>query len=114
LTFSAKQQYRTLAPESSYTVTMRILVHAFEPRDGWILQCLADDARTTVAPQSHVANYEMVLRLLRYVGASEEGITRMERDLRRWSIGSVRIDLIPGRKNLLRVRPPWNDGLAPR
>lgn len=32
-------------------------------------------------------------------------------DHRRWSIVSARIDLIPGRKNLLRVRARWNEGL---
>lgn len=90
---------------------MRILVHAFEPREGWIIQCLADDARTTVAPHSRVASYESVLRLFRYVGATEEAMAEVDRDHQRWSIISARIDLIPGRKNLLRVRPPWNEGL---
>lgn len=52
---------------------MRILVHAFEQAEGWIIQCLADDARTTVAPQSRVASYESVVRLLRNVGAHRGG-----------------------------------------
>ena len=91
---------------------MRVLVHAFEREGRWVIQCLADDARTTVAPQSRVPSFETVLRLLRYVGATEEAMAEVDRDHRLWSIVSARIDLIPGRKNLLRVRAPWNEGLV--
>ena len=47
------------------------------------------------------------MRLLRYIGASEEELADAERDTRRWGIASVWIDLIPGRKNLLQIREPW-------
>ncbi len=69
--------------------------------------------RTTIAPQSRLVSYESVLRLLRYFGASEEEIAEMERDLHSWGHGDLWVDLIPDRKNLLRVHALWNEGLTP-
>jgi hypothetical protein len=59
---------------------MRILVHAFERAEGWIVLCLADDAKTKVAPQTEVASYETVVRLLLYVGATDEAMAEVGRD----------------------------------
>ena len=39
-----------------------------------------------------------------------EGSLRVTHDrIRRWSRGSVFISLVPGRRNLLRIRAPWSD-----
>ena len=45
----------------------------------------------------------MLLKLMRYLGATEEQIADFERDNRRWGRGSVHIRLLPDRKNLLRI-----------
>ena len=56
----------------------------------------------------------MLIRLLRYVGATDTDIDLVHDDIRRWNRGGVPIELAPGRKNLLRIRQPWCDqaGLA--
>jgi hypothetical protein len=45
----------------------------------------------------------VLLKLMRYLGATEEQIADFERDNRRWGRGSVHIRLLPDRKNLLRI-----------
>lgn len=87
---------------------MRVIVN-FMYRNGWFVHCLADDARTPISPYITVATLETLIRLLRYVGAGEIEIAEVHEDVRRWSRGSVYVDLAPGRKNLLGIRPPWND-----
>jgi hypothetical protein len=75
------------------------------------VHCLLEDARTPISPFVTMKSYDTLLRLLRYVGATDGVIAEVERDHRRWGRGTVYVDLLPGRKNLLRIRPPWNEGL---
>lgn len=72
---------------------------------------LAEDARTSIGPYVTVAIKETLLRLFRHVGVCDAEIEEAEADIRRWSRGSIWIDLTPGRKNLLRLRKPWSDEL---
>jgi hypothetical protein len=56
---------------------------------------------------------ETLIRLLRYVGATDSDIADVRESIFRWCRGSVFIDLAPGRKNLLRIRLPWAEQLDP-
>jgi hypothetical protein len=60
----------------------------------------------------HVRDQATLIRLLGYVGATDAEIEKVNESIRRWSRGTVEIHLEPGRKNLLRIRPPFNDGLG--
>ena len=80
-------------------------------RDGWSVHCLAEDARTPISPYVDVAGLPTLIKLMRYVGATDEKIEQVHADIRRWSRGSVYVALAPGRKNLLRIRPPFNRDL---
>ena len=54
-----------------------------------------------------------LIRVLRYVGATDAELEKVDERIREWSRGSVFIGLTPGSRNLLRIRPPWSDGLNP-
>ena len=75
------------------------------------LQCNSDDSRTRVSPEINMKSLETLFRLLKYVGATNMDIATVKTSMRKWGQGSIRINLTPGRKNLLRIRPPWNEGL---
>jgi hypothetical protein len=77
-------------------------------RDAWLVHCLAENAKTPISPYVRVASQGMLIRLLRYVGASDSDIAEVEEKIRRWSRGSIDIDLADGRRNLLKIRPPFN------
>ena len=85
---------------------MRIVVN-FMLRDVWFVHCDADDARTPISPILRVRDQNILIRVLRYVGATDADVVTIDHDIRHWSHGSVWIDLTPGRKNLLRIRSPW-------
>lgn len=83
----------------------------FMERGDWWVHCIASDAKTPISPHVSVKTQETLIRLLRYVGAGAENIAEVESCIRQWHRGSVRIQIAPGRKNLLRLRKPWSDGL---
>ena len=89
---------------------MRVMVN-FMLRDVWFVRCITEDARTIISPILRIANQNMLIRALRYVGATNAEITEVDDRIRRWSRGSVMISLTPGRRNLLRIRQPWCDEL---
>jgi hypothetical protein len=89
---------------------MRILVN-FQLRRAWSVHCIAEDCKTSISPFIQVASQETLIRLLRYVGAGDAEIEEAETDIRRWSRGGIHITLAPGRKNLLKIRAPWNADL---
>jgi hypothetical protein len=91
-----------------YTLAMRILVN-FMIRDTCRVHCLAEDAMTPISPLITVRDQRLMVRLLRYVGATDANIEEVQTSILRWSRGSVWIELTPGRKNLLRIRPPHSD-----
>jgi hypothetical protein len=85
----------------------------FQLRNKWSLHCSLEDARTAISPWVHVTDQPTLMKLFRYVGANDEEIAEAEDNIHRWSRGTVHLTLIPGRKNLLRIREPWNEGLLP-
>ena len=89
---------------------MRVMVN-FVLRDVWVVHCFAEDARTTISPILRIANQDLLIRALRYVGATDAEIAEVDDRIRSWSCGSVLISLAPGRRNLLRIRQPWSDEL---
>ena len=89
---------------------MEILVN-FMLRDAWHVHCLATDAKTPISPFSTVRDQATLIRLLRYVGATDAEVEEVHDGIRRWSRGTVQIHVEPGRKNLLRLRPPFSEGL---
>jgi hypothetical protein len=92
---------------------MRILVSSHFYIDRWTIGCLAEDCRTTVASRTEAKDKETLFKLLRYVGASEEQMTKAEESIQISNHVSVWVDLIPGRKNLLRLWRPYSDVLEP-
>jgi hypothetical protein len=86
---------------------MRILVN-YQHRDSWFVHAISEDTQTPISPILPVRDQATLIRLLRYVGATEENIEQAHEDIRRWNRGGVWIELAPGRKNLLRIRRPWS------
>ena len=64
---------------------------------------MAEDCRTPLGPYRDVASEGTLLRLFRYLGASEDAMQEAERDLRRWSRGGIHIDMPEDRLSLLGV-----------
>lgn len=70
-------------------------------RDGWSVHCLAEDAKTPIGRPLAMANDATLLKLFRFIGAGEEEIAQVERNISRWGRGSVWIDVTePGGKLL--------------
>ena len=86
---------------------MRILVNYIH-RDGWWVHAIAEDASTPIGEYVSVKDEATLIRLLRYVGATDADIDLVHEDIRRGSRGGIWIDLEPGRRNLLRIRQPWS------
>ena len=63
---------------------MRILVN-FQHRDSWFVHAISEDTRTPISPILHVRDQATLIRLLRYVGATEENIEQVQEDIRRWT-----------------------------
>jgi hypothetical protein len=90
---------------------VRVIVN-FQSRLGiWAVNCLLEDARTPISAFITMKSYDTLVRLLRYVGATDAVMAEVERDHRRWGRGTLHIEILPGRKNLLRIRQPWNANL---
>jgi hypothetical protein len=61
------------------------------------------DCKTALSPYRDVASDETLVRLIRYLGATQEQVAQYETDRRRWGQGSVHVTLLPRRKNLLQL-----------
>ncbi len=81
---------------------MRVIVN-FQNRKGWWIHTIAEDCRTPLGPHLHVAREETLLRLFRFLGATEEAMEQAERELRMWSRGGIHIDVTEDRLPLLKV-----------
>ena len=73
---------------------------------------MTEDCQTRIGPWIDIADAATLVRLLRYVGAGDAEIAEVEENIQARGRGSVFITLIPGRKNLLRLREPWCEGLG--
>ena len=89
---------------------MRVMVN-FTLRDCWSVHCVSEDALTCISPTHLVPDQPTLIRLLRYVGATYAELKKVDERIREWGRGSVFVTLAPGRRNLLRIRPPWSDDL---
>jgi hypothetical protein len=69
----------------------------------YIVHALHVDAKTVLSHWRPVESWAVLLKVMRYLGATEEQIACFEDDNRRWSRGSVHIRLLPDRKNLLGI-----------
>jgi hypothetical protein len=70
---------------------------------GYAVQGLHIDAKTVLSRWQSVESWEVLLKLMRYLGATDEQIAEFEADNKRWGRGSVHIRLLPDRKNLLGI-----------
>jgi hypothetical protein len=74
------------------------------PRDGVTIQAMHIDHRTVLGPQIRVQGVETLRRLLVYLGATPAELAEFDNCRRRWGQATVQITIVPGRKNLLRLR----------
>jgi hypothetical protein len=57
-----------------------------------------------LGPWVHVSNDDTIMRMLRYLGATQKQIAEYEDQRRRWGQGSVHVMVLAAnRKNLLRI-----------
>ena len=87
---------------------MRVMVN-FTLRDCWSVHCVSEDALTCISPTLLVPDQPTLIRLLRYVGATDTELKKVDERSREWGRGSVFVNLTRGRRNLLRIRAPWSD-----
>jgi hypothetical protein len=73
------------------------------PDGGYAVHALHVDAKTVLSHWQSIESWDVLLKAMRYLGATEEQIACFEDDNRRWSRGSVHIRLLPDRKNLLGI-----------
>lgn len=112
LTHPLLAQLVALCPDRARLFQMRVMVNFMLRGEKWLVHSIADDSKTPISPILPVSDQSTLIRLLRYVGATDVELEEVHERIRKWSRGSVFISLAPGRKNLLRIRPPWSDGLA--
>ena len=80
------------------------VILCFVPRDGINVHGLAIDAKTVLGPWVHVANDEVLIRMVTYLGATDQQVADYEAQRRSWGQGSVHISVLGGnRKNLLKI-----------
>ena len=71
---------------------MRVLIKYATYADGVTIHCLAEDARTVVAPFKRLQNLKTLYRLLKYVGGDAE---QAKREIKGWGHGGVWVDVRP-------------------
>jgi hypothetical protein len=76
----------------------------FVPGDGYTVQAMHLDCRTMLGPIVKVQSAATLHRLLAYLGATPAQLAEIADCIRRWGQGTVQTTLVPGRKNLLRLR----------
>jgi hypothetical protein len=91
------------------SVVPRILVNYVLRQETWFVHVIADDGFTLISPTLPVGDRATLIRLLRYVGAGESEIDDVNEKIGYESRGSTWIDLVPGRRNLLRIQHPWSE-----
>lgn len=79
------------------------IILCFVPHDGINCHGLHLDCKTVLGPWVHVGTDETMVRMLRYLGGTQEQIAQYQDQRRRWGQGSVHVKLVPNRKNLLRI-----------
>jgi hypothetical protein len=90
---------------------VRVLVNC-EYQNHWHVHCVAEDGKTIISKTSRIADEEAMIYLLRYIGAAEDDIASLQKEIASYRKGTIPVDLLHRRKNLLRVRRPWSDDLT--
>jgi len=98
-----------LVAVNAILIRMRVLVNYILRKEVWYVHAITEEALTPISPILPVHNQATLIRLMRYIGAGDAEIDEVNRNIGRWSRGSVWIELAPGRKNLLRIRRPWSE-----
>jgi hypothetical protein len=75
----------------------------------WLVHTVDKDGITPISPILPVPDQLTLVRLLRYVGAGDSEINEVDKNIGQWSRGSTWINMVSGRRNLLRIRLPWSD-----
>ena len=80
---------------------MRVLINYAEYADRVTIHCLADDARTVVAPFKRVSSLETLYRLIKYVGGDPE---QCREEIHKWGHGGCWADVKPEHFALLGIK----------
>jgi hypothetical protein len=80
---------------------MRVLINYAEYGDRVTIHCLADDARTVVAPFKRVSSLETLYRLIAHVGGNPE---QCREEIHKWGHGGVWADVKPEYFDLLGIK----------
>jgi hypothetical protein len=86
-----------------------VLVNYTLRKETWFVHAIANDERTSISPILPVPDQVTLIRLLRYIGARDPEIDEVDKNIGHWSRGSTWINLVSGRRNLLRIQLPWSD-----
>lgn len=68
---------------------MCVIVNFQEHRFCWMIHTIAEDCRTPLGPYIRVASKETMLRLFRYLGATDSDMAEVEQELCQWNRGGV-------------------------
>lgn len=97
-------------PQSRRRLVPRVLLQPRNIRVNFVggrslvAQAMAIDQRTMLGPRLNIQSAATLRQLLAYLGATPEQLAEFDSNHRRWGQGTVEITLLPGRKNLLRLR----------
>lgn len=80
---------------------MRVLINYATYADRVTIHCIADDARTVVAPFNRVSSLETLYRLIKYVGGNAE---QCRREIKDWGHGGVWAEVKPEHFDLLGIK----------
>lgn len=73
---------------------------------GTLAHALHSDCKTVLGPWVRFQSGDTLERAMRYRGGTDRQLEEHRRDMGRWGQGSSHVQLVPGRKNLLRI--DWN------
>ena len=87
---------------------MRVLINYATYADRVTINCLADDARTVVAPLKRVSSLETLYRLINYVGGDPD---QCFEEIHKWGHGGCWADVKPDHFGLLGIKKmPHQEG----
>jgi len=91
---------------------MRVRVQFELQGETWLVHCRAGSGERLIGPVVRVADADTLIHLLRYVGANDAEIDQVDEAILHANRGTIEIELIPRRKNLLHLQRPWSAGLV--
>ena len=86
---------------------MRVLINYATYADRVTIHCLADDARTVVAPFKRVSSLETLYRLIKHVGGDPE---QCREEIHKWGHGGCWADVKPEQFDLLGIKKMPHQG----